>query len=94
MSKKPDFEKISETLKAVAHPVRLQIVSGLCRDECNVSKIQDKLGLPQSTISQHLAILRRFGIVKARREGVKVCYTVTDPMIKNLIKEILSSEPD
>ena len=92
MTKKVDFEKVSETLKAVAHPVRLQIVSGLCRDECNVSKIQEKLGLPQSTISQHLAILRRFGIVKARREGVKVCYAVSDPMIKNLIRQILAQD--
>jgi DNA-binding transcriptional ArsR family regulator len=93
MSKKPDFEKISETLKALAHPVRLQVVAGLCHNECNVSKIQDKLGLPQSTISQHLAILRRFGIVKARREGVKVCYAVVDPMIKSLVKEIVGSDP-
>jgi DNA-binding transcriptional ArsR family regulator len=85
MSKKVDFEKASEILKAIAHPVRLQIVTGLTRDECNVSKIQEKLGLPQSTISQHLSILRRYGIVKARREGVKVCYSVTDEMVRQII---------
>ena len=85
MSKKVDFEKASEVLKAIAHPVRLQIVTGLIRDECNVSKIQEKLGLPQSTISQHLSILRRYGIVKARREGVKVCYSVTDEMVRQII---------
>ena len=91
MSKKLDFERISETLKAVAHPVRIQIVAGLIRDECNVSEIQHKLGLPQSTISQHLAILRRYGIVKARREGVKVCYNVSDETVKELI-QILTRE--
>jgi ArsR family transcriptional regulator len=91
MSKKLDFVRISETLKAVAHPVRIQIVAGLINDECNVSMIQERLGLPQSTISQHLAILRRYGIVRARREGVKVCYHVSDPAVRELI-EILTRE--
>jgi len=91
MTKKLDFDKISEILKAFAHPVRIQIVAGLLKDECNVSEIQNRLGLPQSTISQHLAILRRYGIVKARREGVKVCYNVSDPTVKELI-QILTRE--
>lgn len=86
VSKKLDYQRLSETLKAVAHPVRLQIVAGLLKDECNVSGIQEKLGLPQSTISQHLAILRRYGIVKARREGVRVCYQVCDPAVKEMLR--------
>jgi len=91
MSKKVDFEEISEMLKALAHPIRLQIVIGLTKDECNVSKIQEKLGLPQSTVSQHLAILRRNGIVKARRDGVKVCYRVVDPSVRKIV-EIIARE--
>ena len=86
MKEKIDYEEISEVLKAVAHPVRLQILAGLLEDECNVGKIQDTLGLPQSTVSQHLAILRRHKIVKARREGVKVCYQVESPVGKKIIK--------
>ncbi len=86
MKEKVDYEEISEVLKAVAHPVRLQILAGLLEDECNVGKIQDTLGLPQSTVSQHLAILRRHKIVKARREGVKVCYRVESPLVKKIIK--------
>ncbi len=93
MSKKIDFEEISEILKAIAHPIRLQIVAGLIKDECNVSKIQEKLGLPQSTVSQHLAILRRNGIVKARREGVKVCYQVVNPRIRKTV-ETLTRDAD
>ena len=68
------YEEVGEMLKALGHPVRLQIVEGLIKDECNVSQIQKSLGLPQSTISQHLRILKNAGIIKGRREGTKVCY--------------------
>ncbi len=89
MSKRIDFEQLSEMLKAIAHPIRLQIVVGLIKDECNVSKIQAKLGLPQSTVSQHLSILRRNGLIKARRDGVKVCYHVVDPRVKKIVELIV-----
>jgi len=94
VSRKIEYDKVSETLKAIAHPVRLQIAAGLLKDECNVGRIQERLGLPQSTISQHLSILRRYGIVKARREGVKVCYKVTEPMVRRLLLEMLAGEPE
>ena len=70
------YEDMSEVLKALAHPARLQIVAGLKKDGCNVTEIQKKLGLPQSTISQHLRTLKQAGIIKGRREGTKVCYTI------------------
>jgi len=78
----------SEKLKSLAHPVRLRIVEGLLRDECNVKKIQDGLGLPQSTVSQHLAILRKEKILRAERKGTQKCYKVVDPRIVELIKLI------
>ncbi len=80
------FEEMSEVLKVLAHPARLQIVAGLTKDECNVSQIQRKLGLPQSTISQHLRILRNGGVIKGRREGTKVCYKVTSDWARKIIK--------
>jgi len=63
------YEKISEILKALSHPVRLQIIEGLIKNECNVSEIQKILKLPQSTVSQHLRILKNAGIIKGRRNG-------------------------
>jgi DNA-binding transcriptional ArsR family regulator len=79
------FEKMGEILKVLAHPARLEIVAGLTKNECNVSQIQQKLGLPQSTISQHLRILRSGGIIQGRREGTKVCYAVTNNWAKQII---------
>ncbi len=79
-------EESSEVLKAIAHPARLRILAGLLKDECSVSRIQQKLGLPQSTISQHLRILRDRGIVQGRREGTKHCYSVIDSRVKKILE--------
>ena len=83
-----EFDKLSEVLKALAHPARLQIVAGLLKNECNVSQIQQSLDLPQSTISQHLKILKSGGIIEGRREGTKVCYRVIDKWAKEIMKII------
>ena len=83
-----NYEKVSETLKALAHPARLKIVVGLLEDECNVAQIQKVLGLPQSTISQHLRILKNAGIIKGRREGTKTCYRVVDVRVRKIAEII------
>jgi len=80
------FEQMSEILKALAHPARLEIVAGLLENECNVSQVQEKLGLPQSTVSQHLKVLKNGGIIKGRREGTRVCYAVVNKWARELIE--------
>ena len=81
-----DYVKESGILKALAHPVRLRMVEGLSSHECNVDKIVNALKIPQSTASQHLAVLRNRGIVQLRKEGVKTCYRVVDPKVIKLLK--------
>ena len=84
-----ELEGYSELLKAIANPARLRILSGLREDECNVGKMQKVLGLPQSTVSQHLSVLRSHGIIKGRREGTKMCYRIIDsrvPVILDALK--------
>lgn len=78
----------SEILKAIAHPVRLCIVKGLLEKECNVSKMQDCLGLPQSTVSQHLAKLKSAGVIEGERNGLEICYRVVNEDVKKIIKAI------
>lgn len=71
------LEAKSEVLKALAHPIRLCIVRGLLdKGICNVTTMQTCLGIPQSTISQHLAKLKAARIIKGTREGVKINYSV------------------
>ncbi len=77
---------MSEIIKALSHPARLEIIDRLEKHGCNVSKIQKSIGLPQSTISQHLKILRNAGIIKSRREGTKVCYEVEIREVRIIIE--------
>lgn len=84
-----DFEEYNakaEKLKALAHPHRLCIVKGLVDGSCNVTKIQECLGLPQSTVSQHIARLKAAGIIAGKRSGLEICYSVVDEDAANLVK--------
>lgn len=88
----PQYNDVAELLKALAHPVRICIVSNLLeKGECNVTQMQDCLGAPQSTISQHLQRLRLAGIVESRRVGLEVYYTIKNPKVGHCIQEILQS---
>jgi ArsR family transcriptional regulator len=69
----------AQTLKLLGNPARLRILFALAAGRCNVSTICRKVALPQATVSQHLAALRRRRIVTAERRGVQVCYSLTDP---------------
>ncbi len=83
--KSKNFDQEAEILKVLGHPVRLKIVAGLCTKECNVKHIWECLGLPQATVSQHLALLKNKGIIEGKRDGVEVHYTVVHPFAKKLI---------
>lgn len=85
------YERKADKLKALAHPRRLCIVHGLMENNCNVTKIQECLGLPQSTVSQHLAKLKAAGIIEGSRNGLEICYSVVDEEIKEVVK-ILTKE--
>lgn len=80
-----NYEAEAEILKVLGHPIRLKIVAGLCAQECNVKHIWECLGLPQATVSQHLALLKNKGIIEGKREGVEVYYTVVHPLAKKLL---------
>jgi len=85
-----DYEKNSQLLKAMGHPVRLKIIENLMRNECNVKEVMNILGIPQATVSQHLGILKNSGIVVSRKEGVKTCYSIVENKVSDIIN-ILNS---
>ena len=81
-----EAEELGDLLKALAHPARLKILAGLLEDECNVAGIQKRLGMPQSTISQHLRTLKDRGIIRARQEGRQRCYRVVDRRVREIMR--------
>lgn len=91
-NREKEYTEISEMLKVMAHPVRLCIINGLIKKgECNVTHMQNCLGKPQSTISQHLQKMRTAGIIESRRDGLEIYYRIKDQNIKNVM-EILCKE--
>ena len=84
------YRNESDLLKALAHPVRLQIIEllliGLDIEGCSVNSIQKKIGIPQSTVSQHLQILRNKGIIEGSKTGLEVCYKVIDKRVVKILQ--------
>lgn len=75
----------AELLRAIAHPLRLQILSFIDKNSIvNVNKIYNKLNLEQSITSQHLRILRNSGIVNTKREGKYILYSVNYEKVKKI----------
>jgi DNA-binding transcriptional ArsR family regulator len=85
------FDREAEILKVLGHPVRLKIVAGLMSQSCNVKKIWECLGLPQATVSQHLALLKNKGIIEGRREGVEVFYHVVSHEARKVVVALMDS---
>lgn len=84
------YNEKAEKLKALAHPHRLCIVKGLMDNKCNVTKIQECLNLPQSTVSQHLAKLKAAGVIEGVRNGLEICYSVVDEDVINIVNRLFN----
>jgi DNA-binding transcriptional ArsR family regulator len=71
-------ERASAFLKSLGHPHRLRILCLIMEGERPVSAIADAIGLTQSGVSQHLARMRQEGLIKARRDGQTIYYSIAD----------------
>ena len=75
----------ADFFKALAHPVRIQLLELLVAGERSVQELQQALGLDQPVVSQQLAVLRARNIVEARKGGTTVRYAVRDALIGQLL---------
>jgi ArsR family transcriptional regulator len=93
-------DELETVCKALADKTRLRILGLLGNDEVCVCHIHDTLGLPQPTVSRHLAYLRRSGLVDARRDGVWMHYQISrslDPLVLGVVGsaiDALNHTPD
>jgi DNA-binding transcriptional ArsR family regulator len=86
--------RLALTFKALGHPMRLQLVSGLLSQECNVKHMTECLGVAQATVSQQLAVLRAAGVVTHERKGNQVCYRVTRPWLRQLVRLVAGAQQE
>ncbi|MBU1043585.1 MAG: metalloregulator ArsR/SmtB family transcription factor [Candidatus Omnitrophica bacterium] len=82
------FNQNVELFKLLGSPVRLKILVGLKENGCNVKTMQENIGVSQSTISQHLKVLKMARIVQSIRKGNNICYKVIDPIAIKIINMI------
>jgi len=88
-----EYNEAAEMLKVLAHPVRLCIINGLLGEgSCNVSHMQDCLGIPQSTLSQHLQKLRMAKLIIGKRNGLEINYSICDERVRELVKFLFKNK--
>jgi ArsR family transcriptional regulator len=75
----------AECFKALAHPLRIQILDALRDGPISVGELQEKLDVEQSTLSQQLAVLRTRNFVHTERAGTKIRYEISDPAVWRLL---------
>ncbi len=99
ISKKEEFSvkqnRVADLAKALAHPARIAILEFLANsNSCMCGDIVEKLPLSQATVSQHLAELKRSGLIKGEIDGPRVCYCIDEKAwtdAKSLLSQFLST---
>jgi ArsR family transcriptional regulator len=86
LGREDDLERVTRSLKAMSHPLRLRILCTISDTDISVQEIVDMVGTSQSNISQHLSILREKGILASRKEANRVFYRVNDTRTLTLVK--------
>jgi len=81
----PVYVAKAELFRALGHPARIRILELLVEGEQPVSQLLAHTGLEPSSLSQHLAVVRRTGLVESARTGNTVTYRVTDPLIGDFL---------
>ena len=90
----PIYVLKAEFFRALGHPARVRILELISEQERAVGDLQTELNLDSSGTSQHLAALRRQGLVETRRQGTTIFYKLKDPRVAQLLvvaREILTS---
>jgi ArsR family transcriptional regulator, virulence genes transcriptional regulator len=81
-------ERASELLKSLANRHRLLIVCQLIEGERSVGELAEFLGIRDSTVSQHLALLRKDGMVAARRDGQTIWYSISSAPARAVLETL------
>ncbi|MGB9794479.1 MULTISPECIES: ArsR/SmtB family transcription factor [Caldisericum] len=90
MTKEIHIEKVARFFRAFSDPTRLKILLLLLeQNEMCVNKIVESLGMSQPAISQQMQLLNNLGIVKKKRDGQFIRYSIADDFVKEFIKIVI-----
>lgn len=88
------WEERARLLRAIAHPVRLMILEALCEGPLCVTDLNGLVAISQPQVSQHMAALRKSGVVACHVNGPLRCYYITKPtLVKKLIQLLTADHP-
>jgi ArsR family transcriptional regulator len=82
----PIHQVKADFFRTLGHPARVRVLELLKDGEMTVGDLQAELGIDSSGASQHLATMRRQGILESRKEGTSVYYSVRDPRIFQMLE--------
>lgn len=82
---RPLYQVKADFFKTLGHPARIRVLELLSEGEQAVSEMLPEVGVEPANLSQHLAVLRRAGLVVTRKEGATVFYSLTSPHIAELL---------
>ena len=85
-------QSLARKFRALGHPVRVKLLEDLMKKECCVGEIQKGLSVSQPNVSQHLKLLKDAGIIEARRESNRICYSIADPNMIRAFKIFAGKE--
>jgi DNA-binding transcriptional ArsR family regulator len=80
------LDGVVERFAAAADPSRIRLLLRLREDEANVATLSKELGIRQASVSKHLSVLRRVGLVEARQVGNKAIYMIRDDSVFEMCK--------
>lgn len=83
---KETLDAIAELFKGFADPTRVHILSLLAQEELCVTDIAEKVALSQSAISHQLRILKQMQLIKFRRDGKNILYSLADDHVKTILQ--------
>ena len=90
----PQNDHLADLAKSLAHPARIRIVRLLLATPgCIGGDIVEAVGLAQSTVSEHLRILKAAGIISGEIDGPRVCYALNPPSLAPLADLIMGLTP-
>jgi ArsR family transcriptional regulator len=81
----PLYKLKGDFFKTLGHPARIRILELLSEGDRSVSELLPEIGIESSNLSQQLGVLRRAGVVEARKDGNTVIYTIASPDIAELL---------